>query len=133
MIFEEYSTILNDVIELAKERRMYDEKYGLKSGSLVELMEFEETEEGKKLKQYDKDLDEYLQGLDFEAIKIIQTIMYLGRDNDYPNLCPEQRYKRIREEFDKSGWKSKSIEISQIAEKLPLDKYLKAGIDILNQ
>jgi hypothetical protein len=59
--------------------------------------------------------------------------MYLGRDNEYPDLCPEQRYKKMREHFDKSGWNDKSVEISQMVGKLPLDKYLETGINIINE
>jgi hypothetical protein len=132
-MFEQYNEIFNRVIELARKRREYNENYGLHSGSLEDFEKFDETEEGKQLQQYDKEIVDYLEKLDFEVIKIIQTLMYLGRDDEYPNLIPEQRYKKERQYFDKKGWQTKSIEIGQICEKMPLDKYLKSGLDILQK
>lgn len=77
-------------------------------------------------------LEDYLESLDFETIKIIQTIMYLGRDKEYDELPrPELRYKKLREYFGKSGWSTKEIEINQMVSKMPFSKYLKDGFEIL--
>ncbi len=80
----------------------------------------------------ENELFDVLNGLDFESIKIIQTIMYIGRDHDYDrNDSYETRYKKYRESLDFRGWNEKEIEVDQIVQKVPLDNYLKDGFEIL--
>jgi hypothetical protein len=59
--------------------------------------------------------------------------MYLGRDNEYSQLNNgEERYKKLREHFNKSkGWTTKDIEVDQMVGKVPLDRYLRDGFEIL--
>ena len=82
----------------------------------------------------EKELEDYLNTLTFDEVKSLQAIMYLGRDKDFDsNLSPQEIYDSQYEYFDKLlGWKTKSIEINQILEKLPLGAYLINAKQILN-
>lgn len=74
----------------------------------------------------------YCETLDFETIKVLQTIMYLGRDRDYDyNDTPEEIYKKQREYFDLQGWNTQEIETNQMIGKKPLPQYLREGFEIL--
>lgn len=128
-MFEDMREVFRTVIKLAEERRKCDKFEG---GTIQELLEYEQSEDNKLYKEKDKALTEYLDKLDFEQIKILQTIMYLGRDQDYDsNDTPEQIYKKQREYFDNLGWNEKWMEVEKILEKAPLDQYLKKGLEIL--
>ncbi|WP_346962254.1 hypothetical protein [Clostridium sp.] len=77
-------------------------------------------------------LEDYLLELEFEAVKVIQTIMYIGRDRDYPeNSNPQDIYRYNREGLDGQKWNSKEVEVSQIVSKAPLYGYLRDGFKIL--
>ena len=77
-------------------------------------------------------LSSYLNSLDFETIKVVQVIMYLGRDNEYNELADGyQRYANLRKDFDSQGWNTKEVEVNQIISKCPFAQYLKAGMRIL--
>ncbi|EIV99913.1 DUF3775 domain-containing protein [Thermoanaerobacter siderophilus] len=80
--------ILVEVIKLAEKRRMAEEAKektkNLKDFELQSLLD--ESDKEKKLR-------DFLNNLDFETIKTIQTIMYLGRDKDYKKgESPVERY-----------------------------------------
>ncbi|SFE28338.1 Protein of unknown function [Thermoanaerobacter thermohydrosulfuricus] len=80
--------ILVEVIKLAEKRRIAEESKeknkNLKDLELQSLLD--ESDEENKLR-------DFLNNLDFEAIKTIQTIMYLGRDKDYKEEeSPVERY-----------------------------------------
>lgn len=79
---------------------------------------------------------EYLLTLDFETIKILKCILYIGREKDNFDFSkpPEINYKEFRDIQDiVPGWNSKAIEISAIEEKLPhLHIYLDTGFRLLN-
>jgi hypothetical protein len=50
-------------------------------GSLIqEVHEFDNSPKDKELTRRKNYLEDYLNQLDFEKVKIIQVIMYLGRD-----------------------------------------------------
>lgn len=129
MMTEKSIEVLKKVYNLAYERRIEYKKNGTEDITIGKnsrniLEAIRNPAEDKLIK--------YLNELDFETIKMIQTVMYLGRDNEYSDLSNgEQRYLKLREDFDKKGWKTKDIEISQIKQKVPLDKYLKKGLSIL--
>lgn len=77
-------------------------------------------------------LRDFLDSLDFETVKTIQCIMYLGRDRDYDHGdAPNEILKKQRAYFDAVGWTDKEIEINQIVEKAPLYRYLSRGFEIL--
>ena len=77
-------------------------------------------------------LDSYLNSLSFAEVKSIQSIMYLGRDQDFnSNLTPKQIYANQLNYFNNLGWNKKEIEIDQMIFKTPLAEYLIDGKKIL--
>lgn len=134
-MFDNLKEIFRTTISLAEERHKYYNKYRTKESEVVDLMK-ESPKDDNDYKEYcnkDKQLDNYLNSLEFEHIKILQTIMYLGRDQDYDsNLIPEEIYKEQRKCMDSLGWEEKHIEVNQMLKKLPLAEYLKKGCNILN-
>lgn len=114
-MFEFKKEILREVYELAKDKHTQDS-----------------INNKDKLTKERKVLDDYLNSLDFEDVKMIQTIMYLGRDKGYTtNNSSEETYRKNREYMDNVGWNDKGIEVEQIIQKLPLDEYLEEGFKIL--
>ena len=76
----------------------------------------------------EKELFDYLASLDYEVIKFIQTVMYIGRDASCVREDGTYDYFFTRQCMDQRGWnKDKEIEVYQIAEKLPLAEYLRKG------
>nr|WP_257151292.1 DUF3775 domain-containing protein [Bacillus pseudomycoides] len=85
------------------------------------------------VKEKRADLLEYVNSLDFETVKMLQTIMYLGRDREYDtNDSVEKRYETLRNHFNESGWNTKDIEVNQMISKAPLGDYLRIGCQILD-
>lgn len=132
-VFKELTEVFRTVYTLARTRRIEHEKTAPKSFKVGDNIE-------KRLESYrnpDKSsprykLDEYLKSLDFETIKTLQTLMYLGRDKPYKDLVNgEARYLEYRKYFDKRGWGDKDLVSRQIAGKIPLDKYLFEGFKII--
>lgn len=105
-------------------------------------------------------LFQYLDSLDFDTVKIIETIMYIGRDyyeygeqeseeiidqaeneadNGYSLDCKDKPVDNPNDLFSKfynelsNTWSEdgKINEIHQIISKIPLYNYLKRGIDLL--
>lgn len=135
-MFNEYMGSFKTVVDLAKKfEEAYNEeiKEGLHDFSLSEMDQFLENQSKCTTSEsYGEELESVLNSLDFEAIKTLQVIMYLGRDEDYnPKQTPEEIYRDYRNYFDKQGWKTKSIEIGQMTEKFPLGSYLENGFSIL--
>lgn len=106
------------------------------------------------------ELLQYMRGLDMRAIKVIQTVMYIGRDYRYSYYCDDAgddwleggKDKSFHHNTDKKivvdnpdevllawmndlknegDWKEKNIEINQIYEKGPLSIYMKRAFEIL--
>lgn len=129
-MFNNLKDVLNKIYLLAREIRLEEEstyENGVKVESL-DILDLKDLEYSGK----EKELVELLESLDFESVKIIQTIMYIGRDRYYNESDEyELRYSKYRESLDLNGWNDKDIEIDQIVEKLPLDEYLKDGFEIL--
>ena len=129
-MLENLKEVLNKVYVLANERRIEEESTyvdGIKVDNLDSL-DIENLGYSKK----EQELFNFLNSLDFESVKIIQTIMYIGRDHDYDKTDSyEARYEDYRKSLDSNGWNDKEIEVSQIVQKVPLDIYLKDGFDIL--
>lgn len=129
-MFEDLKEVLNNVYLLANDRRMEEESTyidGVKvwDSHIIDIKELGYSEKEQKL-------FDFLNNLDFESVKIIQTIMYIGRDHDYKETDNyETRYEKYRKSLDINGWNNKEIEVSQIVQKVPLDRYLKDGFDIL--
>lgn len=127
-MFNELNIIFKILFELAQKRRKIEEKYGWK-GDIKTYLDFNKTKNGILVNQATEELKNFLNALDFEVVKTIQTIMYLGRDKDYENDIPIDRFKKVKKGLI---WNNqKSIEVNQIVSKLPLDKYLEEGFKIL--
>ena len=77
-----------------------------------------------------KELLLYLNSLDFDTIKELQILMYMGRDEANNKLDGITIFNQYYEEFEKR-WNTKEIEINQIMEKMPLAGYLKNGKQIV--
>jgi len=138
-MFNNLNDIFKNVYDLAYQRRIDHDKYALKEFSTTKrgLQEYENYQKSNNKKIVDKSesqLEKYMSSLDFETIKIIQTIMYLGKDEEYnKNDTPQQIYTKERSNFDHQGWnKDKNVEINQMVEKVPFDQYLLNGFKILN-
>lgn len=81
----------------------------------------------------EKDLTDFLNSLDFEVIKALQTIMYVGRDASLAESDGTYSYQSVRELLDRQGWNhEKDVEVNQMVEKADLEKYLKKGFEKLN-
>ncbi|MFY0781093.1 DUF3775 domain-containing protein [Peribacillus simplex] len=125
--------IFKDVIRLAEEWRIAYDKYGSNGGSIGEMRQFQETPEYQKIKVKKNVLSDYLLNLSFDDVKMVQTVMYLGRDKDYKKSQSNiEIYKSMLEDLGTNGWNTKEIEVRQIAQKLPLADYLRSGLEILN-
>ncbi|NYB73868.1 DUF3775 domain-containing protein [Sedimentibacter hydroxybenzoicus DSM 7310] len=127
-MFEEYNEMFRKVIELAE--AYY--KAECTKETYESTIDFDALEDLKKDIE-EKALEDYLDKLDYEVIKVLQTIMYIGRDGiDEKDISPQQIYERAREYFDSRGWhEDKMIEIYLMTEKFPLVNYLKDGFKLL--
>lgn len=128
---EKYKDIIRKVIFLASERAKEPSLLGGETNitGVITLS----AEDNPRFIELDQKLENYLESLDYETIKVIQTIMYLGRDEQYDkNLIGIERYKDYRKYMDDQiGWKTQYLEVQQIMEKLPLAKYLENGLEII--
>lgn len=130
--------ILRETIRLASELEKASRKHSASlphkmGGFVISLADIDpQSSEYQLCEQRENELREYLEALDFEIIKDIQSIMYLGRDSEYnqAETC-QQRFASQRKYMDSLGWHDKSNEIDKIVEKLPLAQYLKEGMRIL--
>ncbi|MGE6679436.1 hypothetical protein [Bacillus thuringiensis] len=130
-MLEELNGVFKDVINLARDHRIYYEKHSV-GGTPEEIHEFSKTPEGQEIKRRKNLLKNYMDELDFETIKVLQVIMYLGRDREYDKQdTPEEIYRKDREYFDSQGWNTQSIETNQMIGKVPFDQYLEIGLEIL--
>lgn len=124
-----YMNDIQKIIDLADERREeYWSKH--KDGEAAELSWKPEDlwYSGKEM-----ELLEYISSLDYEEIKTIQTIMYIGRDASCMQEDGTYNYFKTRECMDKRGWnKDKKIEAMQMVEKVPLADYLRKGCKKIN-
>lgn len=124
--------LLKEVIQLAQIRSEYHNQYSLKSGSMEEFAEYQKSDDYKKVKEKDDKLKDFFNKISFEDIKWIQTIMYIGRDAQDGEAIPEMLFQQYYADFEQRGWESKTIETSQITQKLPLADYLIRGRELLN-
>ncbi|MDW5300744.1 MAG: hypothetical protein SA378_11520 [Sedimentibacter sp.] len=128
-MFEDLTNVFKTVLNLSHELMIVES-----SGKRTSVKEFfGDLDNFKTTKEHDA-LYEYFNFLDFETIKILQSIMYLGRDEDYDkDDTPQVIYDKNRKYFDEViRWKTKEIEINQMLDKSPvLYKYLTNGFKIL--
>lgn len=118
-----------EIIRIASERS--DEYWSKnKEGEPVELSwDIDELAYSGK----EKELFDYISSLDYEEIKTIQTIMYIGRDGSCAEEDGTFDYFKTRKRMDVKGWnEDKDIEAMQMVEKIPLADYLRKGCEKLN-
>ncbi|MPQ42859.1 DUF3775 domain-containing protein [Clostridium tarantellae] len=119
------------LIELAEKNRLEYEK-DMCDGIIISDLNVDSIDELSKKSSTEKELQELLESLDFESISNVCSIMYLGRDRDYNKLdSPEEILRKQKKYIDKTMGYNKDIMIDMITEKVPLDKYLRSGFDIL--
>lgn len=137
-IFSEKLSIVNEVIRLAKKKRLeYEKESEATSGQSISDA-LRQVEESIKADTFSEErlnedaLQYYLLSLDFEFIKHLQALMYLGRDRDYEEEeSYEARYAAVYDSLNKDSWNTKEIEVSQMTQKMPLDLYLTQGLEIV--
>ena len=136
-MLDNLNNVFKMVYTLANVKHLDYEKYGLKEFStseegLEKHINYKNTDNKKIVYVSELALENYLLTLEFETIKIIQSIMYLGRDKKYNKKNKvEEIYSKGRKCFDENGWNSREVEVNQIAEKVCLDCYLLNGLKIL--
>ncbi|MGD1416415.1 hypothetical protein [Bacillus stercoris] len=80
----------------------------------------------------DIELLKYVETLNYEDIKVLQTVMYLGRDRDYDkSMSTSEIYRDYRDYFDRKGWKNQKVDAGQMTDKTPMGTYLIDGLKIL--
>lgn len=127
-MFEKDIKVCKKVISLAQDvRDEYESNH--QKGDAVNLCD--NLDELFIVTDKEKALHDYLQKQDYEVIKNLMVIMYLGRDRDYNEWqSPKEIFKQQREFFE-NDWDEKDVIIDQITSKMQLDKYLRSGLRIL--
>jgi len=126
---DNYIDVILKVINLAEIRDRSTTQEHEKSGVIESVIDFsnislEEREE-------DKALYEYLNSLQYDAIKVIKVVMYIGR-GDFLGEDSTSSFNEAWEFFEDQGWnENKHVEALQIFEKGPLAEYLRKGFKIL--
>jgi len=96
------------------------------------LDDYNDTYEYLINEEDERALSAYLHSLEYDEIKDLQTLMYVGRGDASEDGTGAQQFRALRAYFDERGWnKDRTIEIGQMTEKLPLGDYLKQGKEIL--
>lgn len=129
---------INKIIELAKSHRE----------SIEEEKAFEEFDSSnldKVLNAYKsyinsesrKNLIDYFENLTDNEIMLVQTIMYIGRDETEDGLRGESIDSLINSYFKELGFEldkpiKRDVEINQIIQKMPLDEYLIRGLKLID-
>lgn len=134
---EPYYTTFKIALYMAEERyREYEiefNKMDTDGDGIVEYNLSDINVDDLVIKGKEKELSDFLNTLDYEVVKALQVIMYIGRDSSCMEEDGTYSYELSRERFDRQGWnEDKSIEVCQMVEKKHLYKYLKDGFDKLN-
>lgn len=132
MLFKGKEQIFRDVIHFAEARKKAYDLTKLENGRI-----FEKASEFKLSPaelETEVSLKNYMNSLAFEDIKMLQVVMYLGREHDHDKTLstPLEIYNDYFKYIAGNGWHSKEREINQMKEKMPLADYLKSGLEILN-
>lgn len=71
----------------------------------------------EKIKELDKNLKNYLLSLDFEDIKIIQVVMFIGRDKTYnKSLTTAEIYDDYMDYYSNHiGFNTKEVEVYEMS------------------
>lgn len=130
-------TLFRDLKETFREVLRRSKEYGLicdKDKRGITILSDISSDENEEWRKYRIQFGEYLRSLEFDTFKIIQIIMYLGRNEDYDKDDSSiEIYKKLREHFDNDlGWNTQEIEVNQLLGKGgSLYGYLLNGFRIL--
>ncbi len=137
--YKEYIPFLYEIKNIAEQRsNEYNSKHP--DGESVSLGGTDSTisinDFIKRVYNEHDPVKDYLMNVDFDTVKIIQTVMYIGRDYNGNGTVPVEPVDDGDNLIDTwmrkdSDWKFQSIEVSQIAEKMPLGEYLTRAFTIL--
>ena len=131
-MFKELKDIINKIISLSSELNEIsdsDTKSYSRNG-IINLGEIPAPSYDYISKH--NELSNFLYDLDYETIKQIETIMFIGREIPLDSEeTPEQIYNNMRNEANELKWSNKEGEIEYIISKAPLADYLKKGMRIL--
>jgi hypothetical protein len=117
-MLEKYGKIFEVTYELAKKRH---DALSVKPGAA----------EGPAYGQAGRELEDFLSCLDIETLKILQVVMYIGRDHEaHGNLKPDRILSDYRRHYCVS-WLSKEAEMKPLTDSYALDGYIKKGLEIL--
>lgn len=105
----QYVEIINNIIELATEIQN-------KLNDGVKGYVFSANTQDNYLKKEYKRLKDYINSLDFETIKVVQTIMYIGKDG-FEEVEGKCDYYKCRKKMDDNWNDNKTIEANQISNK----------------
>lgn len=132
-MYNELKDVLKELSRLTYEVHQANELNKGKEMDMPGVFDLMTFEQNKESETKDRELLNFLYSLDFEIIKIIQTIMLLGREGKSCNEdTSEEAYNELRQELDQRGWNTKEEEILYITSKGPLHDYLKSGFKLLN-
>jgi len=128
-MLEQYKYVFKIIIMLSEERAKCINQDTV-GDSVINSSEVNENYEYSK---YSRLLLDFSESLEYETIKVVQTVMYLRRDKDYnETLEKDNIYDAVRKYMDnKIGWSTKGQEIFQMIEKFFWGQYLTDGIKIL--
>lgn len=118
--------VLIRVIELARNHRLSIEvEQGNRSdGDISEAL--------KKMMDENKEetaLLDYLSSLDFDDIKMIQALMFLGRDQDFNDYeSYSERLEKVYTSLEKHSEAEKTSKINYMIEKVRLDEFVMEGL-----
>ena len=131
--------IVEKVISLAKKHQQtYHDFYNKHPDEIGFPLDekYKSTSEYRKEKKSVSVLVAYLNSLNYESIKNLQTLMYLGRDQDYSDADSyDDRFDHYRKFLDlQNGWKNdKSVGVLQMTKKSSLAEYLRNGLTIIGR
>jgi hypothetical protein len=126
--------IFKNVIRLSEDLYEKYEQTNTEDGmTLGELFAFTETPAGQEIEKSTQVLKDYMMTLSFEHVKLLQKIMYLGRDREYDEhlIVPSEIYNDFLRTFGKEGWNTQEDEVIFMIGKGDLAKNLKDGTKIL--
>ncbi len=120
-MLEKYGKIFDIAYELAKTRHEVLSEKPAKKG----------TEPNTAYDAAGRALKDFLSCLDIDTLKILQVVMYIGRDLDsHTVLKPDRILSDYRKRYC-ATWQTKEIEMLPLTESFMLDNYIKSGLQIL--
>lgn len=123
-MFLQNINVFEEVIKLAKEITILKKSENGEEINKDNLYEVRDKE---------SDLIKYLNEQDYEILKDIITVMYIGVDMDHDKEeSPKMIFDLEKMFLSSQGWAQKEILIYTISCKSLLDEFLKDGLKVLN-